>query len=417
MKIVHVNTSEQWGGAALAANRIHKALLASGIDSQMAVIRKTSDNPSVHAILSEEEEHERRVRWGVTRKMVFEKYPDYDKNIIFSPQISHSSTYRKINELKADIIHLHWIAEEFISIAGLAGLKAPVVWTLHDTWAFTGGCHAFKCKKFKKECGSCPLLRSDNPLDMSHISFKQKENAYKKMQATIVASSKHLQEDIKSSTLLGLNKIKHIPHCLDMDFFSSEMKNINDIRKNLSVPENSRVVLFGASDPDIDKLKGYDLLVEALEKLKKMGEENIFCLVFGANKNLPLPYPSKDLGYLGQEFLPFIYSCADVFVCSSRAESFSNTTLESLSCGTPVVGFDIGGIPDMVEHLVSGYVAKPEDATDLAKGMQYVLADEERRKKMGLSARKMVEKQYSMTGVAKEYITLYEEVLQNKKKI
>ena len=417
MKILHLNTYENMGGAALAANRLHKALQSVGADSHMGVAVRQTEDASVHSLLDDSGIDEFYLNNRKINGFLAEEYPSKLTSIKFSPQVWHSSIYRKINELKPDIIHMHWIVDEFIPTSALRGINAPVVWTLHDTWAFTGGCHYFgKCNKFKKECGACFVLNSNKEQDISYMSFKQKEKVYAKIQPTIVTLSKRFKENVLESTLLGSCTVKHLPNCVNTDLFSHDTIARKKFRETLNIAEDTRVILFGADGAMQDLRKGPDLLAQALEKLKGLGEENIVCLVFGSKEGEQLTFPTYYLGRVSQDDLPIVYSSADMFICPSREDNLPNTIMESLSCATPVVGFDVGGIPDMVEHLVSGYIAKAEDVEDLAKGMQYVLADEDRRKKMRLAARKTVEDRYSMAVVAKEYLALYEEVLQNKKK-
>ena len=410
LKVLHINTFENIGGAAIATNRLHQSLLELGVDSHMVVFLKQTEKETVHAILDKEQETIRAEQEEQTRKYLEDTYPNRMTSV-FSPQIFSSSMYEQINEFNADIVHLHWTALNFMSPLTILGFKAKIVWTFHDTWGFTGGCHYFgKCTHFTEECGQCPQLASDNPKDISYISFQQKKMLYEKKQATIIALSRSFQDDIKRSSLTKKCAVVNLPNCIDTQVFSPLEKIV--ARKASDIPQNARVVLFGA-DSNLDKRKGYDLLLEALEHLKNNGEDNIFCLFFGQHEGEFSIYPSHSLGQIKQELLPAVYASADVFICPSREDNLPNTIMESLSCGTPVVGFDVGGIPDMVEHLVSGYIAKAEDAEDLAKGIQYVLADEELRKKMSVAARKTAEERYSMSVVARQYKELYKQKIKN----
>ena len=204
-----------------------------------------------------------------------------------------------------------------------------------------------------------------------------------------------------------------LPNPIDAAVFRPVPRRL--ARQLLGLAPETRYILFGACSAVADKRKGYDLLAAALNALPSASRENTCCLVFGAShgeSSPPLPLPTRFLGVLHDEIaLALAYSAADVFVCPSREESFSNTTLESLACGTPVAAFAVGGIPDMVEHQVSGMLAAPHDPHELAECIAYILARDDRRRRMGEAAREKVARQYDMPVVAKKYMALYEELL------
>ncbi|WP_302148538.1 glycosyltransferase [uncultured Desulfovibrio sp.] len=423
MKILHLNTFESSGGAAIAARRLHTALNQDGrVTSIMGVKERDSDAQNVYALPLYRSKIMNKVL-GKTLAKFNDKLLAWhrpSKNIFFSAYIFPNSLATAIENLHPDIIHLHWIAGNFISptvLQKISKLSIPTVWTLHDTWAFTGGCHYFgDCHKWQTQCNACPNLGHHFPLDIVKMQWGMKKKSYKKLQPTIIGLSHQFTHDIKKSSLLHEYPIATLPNTIDTKIFRPIKKSIT--KAILGLSPHKKYILFGACAAANDPRKGYDLLSQALQILSAQNHDSVSCLVFGASHaNTPPAHqlPVTFLGELHDEItLALAYSAADVFVCPSREESFSNTTLESLACGTPVVGFAVGGIPDMIEHKVNGMLATPHDPQELAAGIAYVLEDQERREAMGRAARRTVEEKYAYPVVAKQYIELYQQLLNRK---
>lgn len=417
MKILHLNTYDSGGGAAIAARRLHLSLYDAGVQSSLGVLFKSDDNPSIHQVHSPL----RRNFYPLLirlENLPFKLYPRRDKATSFSHPFFSCSSIKKIYE-SADIVHLHWIAGTFLSLADLAAIPKPVAWTLHDTWAFTGGCHVLKnCLGYTAGCQNCPQLNTHAKLNLARISFLQKDRIYKKILPYIISPSLDLANKIKKSTLLGLHKNIIIPNTIDAKNFAPIEQKL--ARTILRLPEsNIPILIFGAVSAISDPNKGFDLLIQALAHLKNLYPHPVRLLVFGTS-NIPAllenTHPIHCLGHLHDEVsLRLAYSAADVFVCPSREESFSLTTLESLACGTPVAAFAVGGIPDMIEHEVNGCLAPPHDAEKLAQGIAYLLENTERRKQMGKAARQIAVERYAAPVIAKQYVKLYEQILENRK--
>lgn len=412
MKILHLNTYEKAGGAAIAAKRRHQAMLKLGADSTLAVVGKETDDTSVHSF------------YGKAGKVLrpFRQVPDYilprlyrgKDETLFSPALWPSFLHRKIASLPSDIIQLEWICDSFLSAASLGKLEKPVVWTLQDVWGLTGGCHILKgCERYKAECGNCPQLGSSRQKDLSHYAWRAKKSAYAKCKPTIVTPSKRMCRLAEESSLLSDCTVKYIPNGIDEQQFFPVGKDV--ARKLLHLPEDAKIVLFGAMSASSDKNKGYDLLLSALQRLKSSGEENVHCVIFGATHGEPLPFPTHYLGMLHDAVsINLAYNAADVFVCPSREENFPNTVLESLSTGTPVAAFSIGGIPDIVAHTQTGYLAPAYDTEELAKGIAFIIQDAARLSEMEKASRALIEEQYRIETIAKRYLQLYESILENR---
>ena len=412
MKILIVNYSDIWGGAARAAYRLHKSLLNSGVDSQMLVQDKHSDDYTVIGPETKIKKAIAKLRPTLDQLPV-KRYKNRNKTPFSPAWVPFSGINDKINEINPDIVHLHWICGGMIKIEDIAKIKYPVVWSLHDMWAFTGGCHYDEeCGAYKKKCGQCKVLRSRNDQDLSQKIFTRKQKAFTcKKDITIVGLSKWLVGCSKLSELLKHTQHINLPNPIDTDIF----KPFNKIeaRELWSLPKDKKLVLFGAMDATDDPRKGFKELSESLHKISK---KDIELVVFGSSE----PKESQNFGfrthYLGtlhdDVSLVTLYSAADVMIVPSLQENLSNVIMESLACGTPVVAFNIGGNSDMIENKINGYLAKPFDTNDLAYGIEWILNtpnyDELRR-----SARKKVVQEFDSRIVVKKYIELYQEVLKN----
>ena len=299
-------------------------------------------------------------------------------------------------------------------VEDIARIKAPIVWSLHDNWAFTGGCHImWECEKYKTECGACPRLGSNKKNDLSSKVFKRKQKAFEsKKDMTIVGLSSWLNNASKSSTLLKEKNHINLPNPIDTNIFKPFDKEKS--RELWSLPQSKKLVLFGANSATSDINKGFKELSEALHKLE---DKDIEFVVFGSSE----PKESQNFGfkthYLGHLHddvsLVTLYSAVDVMIVPSLQEAFGQTASEAMACGTPVVAFGHTGLLDIIDHQRNGYLAKPFDTTNLKDGIEWVL-DHEDYEKLCLNAREKVRKEFDNVLVAKKYIELYKEILNEK---
>jgi len=410
VKVLIVNTYDIEGGAARAAYRLHHSLLKQGVDSQMLVQSKTSDNYQV--LTSETKLKKRFSKLRSTLDGLFVKFYKNRTKTLFSPSvIPFSDVVPRINGLNPDIVHLHWIADGMIGIGDIAKIKAPIIWSLHDMWAFTGGCHYDEeCRGYNNSCGSCKVLGSIQANDLSAKVYRRKQKLFSSMSnLTIVGLSSWLAQEAKKSSLLKQIPIINLPNPINTITFSPVDKNV--ARDLLSLPQNKKLVLFGAMVATSDLRKGFNLLSSALEKI---ADEGVELVVFGNSEPLvPQGFKQKAhyLGHLHDDVsLRALYSAADVMVVPSLQENLSNAIMESMACGTPVVGFDIGGNSDLIDHQKNGYLAKPFEVDDLARGIQSVL-NAENYSELCLNARGKVFRKFDSELVAKKYINLYERIL------
>jgi glycosyltransferase involved in cell wall biosynthesis len=414
MRILIVNSFDLSGGAARAASRLHVALLQRGLKSQMLSIKKSSDDYTI--ICGNSKIEKLKSTLSIYADNLLTKLYKSRSKSLFSPTLlSFNNIVDKINKINPDIVHFHWINAGMIAISEIDKIEAPIVWSLHDMWAFTGGCHySDKCVRYNVACGNCPILGSNKLNDLSFKIFKRKQKMFSiKKDITIVGLSKWIFELSKNSQLLKFKNHVNLPNPIDTKIFKPHDKKNSRSIWNLS--EDKKYILFGAMGATSDQRKGFKELNEALSKMKK--SENIELLVFGSTK----PQDSTDFGfvthYLGSLSddisLVTLYNAADIMVVPSLQENLSNTIMESLSCGTPIVGFNIGGNSDLIEHKKNGYLAYPEDSNDLLKGIEWVLNNKEYNQ-LCLNSRKKVLKEFDSIIVCKRYLDLYKSILEKK---
>ncbi|MCL2792957.1 MAG: glycosyltransferase family 4 protein [Spirochaetaceae bacterium] len=418
MKILIINTYDISGGAARAAFRLHEALLQNNIDSQMLVADKRSD---ISSVITPYQSKFEKLFWKLCffRDQLSAKKHKKTEGKKFGPlsvaKIKNKKLVKAINSINPDIVHLHWICHGFLAIEDIARINAPIVWSLHDMWAFTGGCHYVggvdkECDKYTRSCGSCELLESNKAKDLSFKVLQRKKKAYAKVKSmTIIGLSKWLQSCTKSSSLFTDKRVINLPNPINTGLFKPF--DIRAARKLFNLPEDKKLVLFGAMDATSTPYKGFTELIKALNKIKT---ENVEFVVFGSSepKNPPsLPCKVHYLGHLHDDItLVLLYSACDVIIVPSKRENLSNVIMESLSCGTPVVCFDIGGNSDMVTHKVSGYLAQPFDTSGLAEGIDWVL-NNENCEELSKNAREKIVNEFDHSIVVKKYIDLYKEVI------
>ena len=431
MKVVLINTYDTYGGAAVACQRLLNALQAHPkIDSvRMLVQEKKGDNALVEGWAN--------TYW--TKKQAFLKFSlerlsflrhEKSKQVrfAFSPANTGVDITQHPLVQQADIIHLHWINFGFLSVKSLEKLfrlGKPVFWTLHDMWAFTGGCHyAGTCIHYQVRCGDCDFLKSPKPKDLSARILQKKFRAYHQAPLDIVTCSKWLADIAQQSSLFkrSINaqsqvNIQSIPNPINVDTFQPTDKA--KIRKKLGIKTTKLQVLFGAMNV-ADQRKGFKYFQEALQILRNQYpdlDEQMELLIFGkASPELlqALPYPVNNLGVLsGNEPMSQAYNAADLFVIPSLEDNLPNTIMESLACGTPTVAFRTGGIPDMIDHQQNGYLAQYQDANDLAKGIYWALTRAD-YPQLAQNARQKVLNNFTEKVVADQYVQLYEKILAQK---
>lgn len=422
MKVTLINTSDAGGGAPAACLRLLKALEGEKIDAKLLVQYKKTDESNVQGVVRNVWTRLKARFDFLYERLPFIAFHERDKSVRFAFSTANAGFSIKNNPLikNADILHLHWTNSGFLSINDLKeliDLGKPIVWTLHDMWTFTGGCHyAGSCNHFINQCGDCYFLQDENPEDISHSGWLRKSAMYKgNKDITFVACSSWLAGVARKSSLLKDFNITSVPNPIDTELYFP--KNKLDMRQNWGINPFAKVILFGAANIN-DRRKGISYLVEALNHLVVNCPDRglVEVVIFGKNKHFDvsqLPFKVVQLSLItSQSDLAEIYSLADVFVTPSIEDNLPNTVMEALSCGTPVVAFNTGGIPEMVDHLQNGYLAEFESADDMAKGIFNMLYADN-KSELSANARNKVLNTFNNKKVANQYLEIYNSVLNN----
>lgn len=414
MNVVMVNWSDQSGGAARASFRLFLALRDIGIHVRLLVQRKESTDRDVLGAA------------GLAQKacalltqrldaLPLRMYPRRKKEL-FSTGVFPNRTRERIHALVPDIVHLHWVTFGMLPIDALGRLERPAVWTLHDMWGLTGGCHYDGgCDRFLRGCGLCPLLGSDRENDLSAKLLQRKRIAIERSGMTIVSPSRWLAAQARKSVVFAGSRIEVIPNGLDLTLYKPVDQSM--ARSLFSLPLHKHIVLFGAASPTGEPRKGYQLLVEALDQLARTYSTDQICVVmFGQSEGIPSSlsgFPVHVIGTLRDDVsLAALYSSADVFVVPSVQDNLPNTVAEALACGTPCVAFDIGGMSDLIQHRINGYLAAPFDTADLARGIAELTITCTAAGPMRDAARKRAETMLDQEQMAKQYRALYQDIHQ-----
>ena len=414
MNVLLLSTFDVKGGAARAAYRLHQGFKNIDHHSQMLVQTKHSDDRQVIGFSDTS-----GIGKAITgsrlslNQLPLRFYPDHVS--FYSLQWLPDNIASKVIQLNPDVINIHWICNSYLQIETLAKLNKPLVWTLHDMWPFTGGCHySGECDRYMASCGSCPLLGSSKNWDLSRWVWQRKAKAWKNLNLTIVSPSYWLAKCASSSYLFQDLPIKVIPNSIDTKKYRPINRQV--ARELLGLPQDKQLVLFGSIKATKDKRKGFQFLQPVLQKLSQSGwQDKLELVVFGASRSDNLPdfgLPSHYVGNLNDDLsLATVYSAADVFVLPSVQDNLPNTIMEAIACGTPCVAFNIGGIPDLIEHQKNGYLAQPFKTDDLAQGIAWVLEKEERHQKLSYRAREKAEQEFALQIQAGRYLSLFKEIM------
>lgn len=342
------------------------------------------------------------------QKIIFLRYQKTRKDTLFTFANFFNPFRIDFKRFHPKLIHLHWAGDGLLPISSLNNLPCPVVWTLHDAYAFTGGCYyPGDCTGYLYGCGKCPQLGSTERSDVSAESFDAKQKAYSSINLTIVSPSKWLASVARSSKLLYNKRIEVIPNGIDMSRFLPEDKKL--ARKHLGIEHDLPTILIGSQLLN-DERKGFDLFMECIEKICS----RYALMYFGSGDFNFDKFPDLIVHKLGEikkdSDLIFAYSAANVFVCPSRQDNLPNTILESMACGTPAVAFRVGGVEDLIEHSKSGWLADPFSLDQLADGIDWVIQHPQ-YDNLCSEARKRVKDEFSLDVMIERYMKLYAELI------
>ena len=415
MKVLIVNTSERTGGAAVAANRLMKALINHGVKAKMLVRDKESDSLTVTEL-----SRSWRLRWNFLweRFVIFVRC-GFSRKHLFEIDLANTGTdITRLREFQeADIIHLHWINQGMLSLSGIRKILRsgkPVVWTMHDIWPATAICHVtLGCRNFTTRCRSCRLLGNDQGNDISTTIWQRKLRMLEGENIYYVACSRWLENEAKASVLLKGHKVTSIPNPIDTHIYNRYSKE--EGRQRLGLPQDRRLILF-ASQRVTTPNKGMDYLIEACrllgDRTKCQTPYEVVILGGHAEELVELlQLKAHPLGYVNDERrIVDVYNAVDVFVLPSLSENLPNTIMEAMACGVPCVGFKVGGIPEEIDHKRNGYVADYRNAEDLARGIRWIL-EESDYEALSRNAIQKVAHNYSQQSVALRYAEVYQQAM------
>jgi len=414
VRVLHVGTYDQ-AGAGIAMLRLHRALRKLGVESEAIVQVKAGDDADVMG-----PDNKVAKGMGYVRPSI-DKLPAYllhkKTPASFDLQwLPNKTILKAVRDGEYDLIHLHWLCEGFVPIQNLRKLGLPIVWTLHDMWAFTGGCnYTVDCEKYKEGCRKCPQLNSRNENDLSNWVFSRKLKYWANLDLSIVTPSHWLAGCAKASKLFKERRIEVIQNGLDTSVYRPIRKEL--AREILGLPEHKKIILFGAVRSTSDSRKGFHYVKGALEVLKKryadVGEVEL--CVFGASEGEDdLGIPIRYMGRIHDDImLVLLYSAADIFLAPSIVDNFPNTVIESMSCGVPAVAFNASGFPDMIKHKHTGYLAEAYKEGDLADGIIWLLENVERLKSVSVACRQEAVEKYCSLKQANNYLSLYQQVVRS----
>jgi glycosyltransferase involved in cell wall biosynthesis len=414
IKITHVNTHDSGGGAARAAYRLHRGLVASGIDSRMRVRYGDTEDDLVitGASLSARALQALHCKFSSfahrhwrTANPVYHSFGQHGAGLV-----------EELNASDADLLNLHWVAE-MLSVKDIGKLKKPIVWTLHDMWAFCGGEHLSPDdEKTRFRLG----YRTDNRPsgeagpDLNQRTWQAKRRKWARQRFTIVTPSQWLARCARESVLFSQSPVQVIPNCLDT------ANTWRPIPRDaacvvLGLPSDKKIIMFGAYGGLAEHIKGGDLLRETIFQLVENSKNIYELLIFGEEKPNDADGWPCQVHWLGavrdDRILAQAYSAADVMVVPSRQDNLPNTAIEAQACGTPVAAFNVGGLPDIVTHRETGWLSMPFDTADLAAGLAWLLEDSERLAIISAAARNHAVSQFSESVVSAKYLELYHQIL------
>lgn len=420
MKVLIISTYETHGGGSIAAKRLAMALnKTSDAEVKFLVDLAQTKDPQVTEVSNTKWKKRIRKWWFILESILFLPF-ELSKKERYSFSTAYFGTDISKHPLvqEADILHVHWVNQGFLShknIRQLIELGKPIVVTMHDVWYFTGGCHYTReCPNFMQNCGNCILIKHAGENDLSRKAWNIKQELYAgsdKMK--FVACSNWLADLGRSSSLLKPKDVSCIPNPIDISVFNRKDKTLS--RQKFNLPEDKILILFVAVKVDNER-KGYHYLSAALKNLFESDspfKKDLEIVVMGNVDDPALInfyFPTHFLGRLSNvDAIVSCYNAADLFVAPSLEDNLPNTLVESISCGTPAVAFNVGGIPDIIDHQYNGYLAAYKDTADLVNGIEWVLSQDQAE--ISGNCLEKARNTFSEARVSPQFIDLYKSML------
>ncbi|WP_417273513.1 glycosyltransferase family 4 protein [Celeribacter halophilus] len=414
MRVVHLNRSDTSGGAARAAWRLHQALRAEEIDSHMLVDSRTTGDWTVNVPKGHRAKTAAALRPLIAAAVM--RLQKSSNPVLHSPALLRSQAPRRLKQLYPDIAHLHWINGEMMSVRDIANLQSPAVWTLHDMWAFCGAEHYSVTDRWRAGYTKCNRPPDETGLDINAWVWRRKKKLWTDP-VHIIAPSQWIADCVKASALMSEWPVHVIPNAINTEIWAPFDRA--QARMLLNLPQEPQLVLFGAIGGTRDKRKGPDLLEGVMTRLKGLVSQHTELVILGQRQpkdNSTISrFPMHYMGHLYDDTtLRLLYSAADVVLIPSRQDNLPNMAVEAAACGVPVVAFNTGGLPDIVQHHQTGYLAQPFDVEDMARGIAWVLENPERHADLANASVKRTQMRFAAPVVAAAHVALYKEILSER---
>ncbi len=413
MKILHLNYSDQIGGAAISVMRLHKALIKKNINSKIFVKEKVTQEKNIINEKSTFNLISSLLKKAFLRNI--RKLSSSKNTSTFSMNLIKGVTFNKIKPYKPDIINLHWISNEMISLREISKIDVPVVWTLVDMWLFSGGEHYTNEKRYIKGYYKYNRIKNEKGLDLNRYVWSKKKKFINE-QIKIVCISNWLAKEARKSNLLKNFDIRVIHCAIDTNIW----KPINKLeaKKILGLNPRRKLVLFGATGGISDERKGFKYIAKALND-NKLNKEKFDLMVFGEQEQINLKFKNRKIifkkgSFYGNDIaLRTLYSAADLLIAPSELEAFGQVASEAGACETPCVAFENTGFEDVILHKKTGFLAKYKSHVDLAAGIFWCL-NNSKRLSLGKKSRMYIKKKFDSKVIASKYIELYTELKRKK---
>jgi len=421
MKVLQLSTDDFSGGASRAAYRLHMALLQCGVDSRMRVLVHQTANDKVFAgkaprNFSQKVKGKLQEKWREFGRRKFRS----SNTIMHSFGDTSAGIVDEINASDVDVVNLHWIAN-LLSIEDIGRIKKPIVWTLHDMWAFCGGEHVVfddrPSARFRVGYRSDNRPDGESGPDLNRQTWEAKREAWSKQRFHIVTPGRWMAGCVGDSALLKHQSVRVIPNPIELAQLWRPIDK-QFARSVLGLDIHKKYVLSGSAG-GMAHLKGEDLLRDAFMKLKNMGQNLPDLLIFGQSRPVNAHAGVSDwpcqVHWLGRvnddHVMSLLYAAADVMAVPSRLDNLPNTAVEAHACGVPVAAFSIGGLPDIVDHQQSGWLAPAFDTDHLANGIAWLLQDDARWQQLSSRARQIAEQRFAPQVVVDQYLDVYQAAL------
>jgi len=402
-RVALVAAAANRGGAHVAALRLHHGLVAAGADSRFVAGVVDAGIEDAGPPSSDWQRLLWKVRSRAGRWLAASLAPHSEG--MQSLNMLPSKLAGRLRARDLDLVHLHWVNNELLSIEQIGRIGHPMVWTLHDMWAFCGSEHYLSDPS--AYLGPPGTVPSSGPSRVARWTWNRKRRAWAGLHPIIVAPSRWLGDLAAQSRLLGHLPVEIVPYGLDLDCFRPPPS------LDSGQPRPARIV-FGAAGGAVDPRKGFDLFAAAIGRLASVGLPRPCEIVFfGSTEspqiNLAGAISVRSVGVIRSDAdMAMLLADADVFVAASRLDNLPNTVMEATACGVPTVAFRIGGMPDMIEHQVTGYLSRAFEVTDLADGISWVLADDARLRALKAAARMKAQREFGSALQAERMLSIYE---------